>query len=116
MMTITTLKHVDFTTKKRELHKTICQEIASVMAATGTKELDLRNRNSVTIQMEHKFTGETIDVEVLTVTLKNDDIYITSPDWNYCEEEICISKNQYVIPCSIEELYNAVFEICVNNQ
>lgn len=119
-------KHVDFSQKMKELHLAMCKEIAFVMAATETKELDLLGTDTghVTIKMEHKFTGETVDIEVKKVILKNDnfsevnygEVYITSPDWNFCEDEICISKNQYVIPCSIEELYEAVFEECVTNR
>lgn len=119
-------KHVDFSQKMKELHLAMCKEIAFVMAATETKELDLLGTDAghVTIKMEHKFTGETVDIEVKNVILKNDnfsevnygEVYVTSPDWNFCEDEIYISKNQYVILCSIEELYNRVFDECVTNR
>lgn len=115
-------KHVDFGQKIKELHKDMCNEIAFVMAATGTKELDLLGTDAshTIILMEDKFTGETSEVEVEKVILHGGDlshvsfgeVAVTTVDGNYIDDEINILHNQYVIPCSVRDLYETVFEEC----
>lgn len=115
-------KHVDFSQKMKELHQAMCKEIAFVMAATETKELDLLGTDAshAIILMEDKFTGDTSEVEVEKVILHGGDlshvdygeVVITTVDGYYVNEEINIMYNQYVIPCSVQQLYEVVFEEC----
>ena len=114
-------KHVDFNEAIKELHKKICTEIAFIMAATGVKELNILG--DATIKMEDKFTGDITDCKVMKVILKGGDL--SHVDYGEVEVElnsftydynINILHNQYVIPCSIKELYEAVFEECVTNR
>lgn len=114
-------KHVDFNEAIKELHKKICTEIAFIMAATGVKELNILG--DATIKMEDKFTGDITDCKVMKVILKGGDLSYV--DYGEVEVElnsftydynINILHNQYVIPCSVQELYEAVFEECVTNR
>lgn len=114
-------KHVDFSQKMKELHLAMCKEIAFVMAATGVKELNILG--DATIKMEDKFTGDITDCEVNKVILKNGDL--SHVDYGEVEVElnsftydynINLLHNQYVIPCSIDGLYEAVFEKCDTNR
>lgn len=113
-------KHVDFNEAIKELHKKICTEIAFIMAATGVKELNILG--DATIKMEDKFTGDITDCKVMKVILKGGDLSYV--DYGEVEVElnsftydynINILHNQYVIPCSVQELYETVFEKCVKN-
>lgn len=113
-------KHVDFNEAIKELHKKICTEIAFIMAATGVKELNILG--DATIKMEDKFTGDITDCKVMKVILKGGDF--SQVDYGEVEVElnsftydynINILHNQYVIPCSVQELYETVFEKCVKN-
>ena len=113
-------KHVDFNEAIKELHKKICTEIAFIMAATGVKELNILG--DATIKMEDKFTGDITDCKVMKVILKGGDL--SHVDYGEVEVElnnftynynINILHNQYVIPCSVQELYETVFEKCVKN-
>lgn len=114
-------KHVDFNEAIKELHKKICTEIAFIMAATGVKELNILG--DATIKMEDKFTGDITDCKVMKVILKSGDlshvdygeveVKLNSFTYDY---NINILHNQYVIPCSVQELYEAVFEECVTNR
>lgn len=114
-------KHVDFNEAIKELHKKICTEIASIMAATGVKELNILG--DATIKMEDKFTGDITDCKVMKVILKGGDLSYV--DYGEVEVElnsftydynINILHNQYIIPCSVQELYETVFEECVTNR
>lgn len=114
-------KHVDFNEAIKELHKKICTEIAFIMAATGVKELNILG--DATIKMEDKFTGDITDCKVMKVILKGGDLSYV--DYGEVEVElnsftydynINILHNQYIIPCSIKELYETVFEECVTNR
>lgn len=114
-------KHVDFNEAIKELHKKICTEIAFIMTATGVKELNILG--DATIKMEDKFTGDITDCKVMKVILKGGDLSYV--DYGEVEVElnrftydynINILHNQYIIPCSIKELYEAVFEECVTNR
>lgn len=116
-------KHVDFLQERKKLHEKICKEISFVMAATGTKELNLLSTNAThtIIMMEDKFTGETTEIEVQKVILNGGnfahvdfgEVTVTTVDGCYWDDEINILHNQYVIPCSIMDLYETVFEECV---
>lgn len=116
-------KHVDFDQERKKLHEKMCKEIAFVMAATGVKELDLLGTDAThtIIMMEDKFTGETTEIEVEKVILNGDnfahvdfgEVTVTTVDGCYWDDEINILHNQYVIPCSVRDLYETVFEECV---
>lgn len=117
------ITHVDFVKKMKDLHGEICNEIALLMRVHHVTELDLLGTDAshAIIQMEDKFTGETSEVEVEKVILHEEEatatpygqfgeVYITSADWGYADEEICLRHNQYIIPCSIRDLYETVYE------
>ncbi len=114
-------KHVDFDQEIKKLHESMCNELAFVMAATGVKELDILG--DATIMIEDKFTGDITDCKVNKVILKGGDL--SHVDYGEVEVElnsftydynINLLRNQYVIPCSIKELYNTVFEKLVTNK
>ena len=114
-------KHVDFDKEIKKLHERMCTEIAFVMAATKTKELNILG--DATIKIEDKFTGDITDCKVNKVILKGEEtteceygeveVKLNSFTYDY---SINIRHNQYVIPCSIEELYNTVFQKCVTRK
>ena len=114
-------KHVDFDKEIKKLHERMCTKIAFVMAATETKELNILG--DATIKIEDKFTGDITDCKVNKVILKGEET--TECEYGEVEVElnsftydysINIRHNQYVIPCSIEELYNTVFQKCVTRK
>jgi len=114
-------KHVDFDKEIKKLHERMCTEIAFVMATTETKELNILG--DATIKIEDKFTGDITDCKVNKVILKGEET--TECEYGEVEVElnsftydysINIRHNQYVIPCSIEELYNTVFQQCVTRK
>ena len=114
-------KHVDFDQEIKKLHESMCNELAFVMAATGVKELDILG--DATIMIEDKFTGDITDCKVNKVILKDGDL--SHVDYGEVEVElnsftydynINLLRNQYVIPCSIKELYDTVFEKLVTNK
>lgn len=114
-------KHVDFDKEIKKLHERMCTEIAFVMAATETKELNILG--DATIKIEDKFTGDITDCKVNKVILQGEEtseceygeveVELNSFTYDY---NINIRHNQYVIPCSIEELYNTVFQKCVTRK
>ena len=115
-------KHIDFDQEIKKLHERMCKEIAFVMAATGVRELNILG--DATIKMEDKFTGDITDCKVNKV-IRFGSVKPSNSDYGEVEVElnsftydynINILHNQYVIPCSIEELYNTVFEKCVTHQ
>lgn len=114
-------KHMDFDKEIKKLHERMCTEIAFLMAATETKELNILG--DATIKIEDKFTGDIADCKVNKVILKGEET--TECEYGEVEVElnsftydysINIRHNQYVIPCSIEELYNTVFQKCVTRK
>jgi len=114
-------KHIDFDKEIKKLHEKMCKEIAFVMAATGVKELNILG--DTTIKMEDKFTGDIADCKVNKVILKGGqpspseygEVEVELNSFTY-DNGVNILHNQYVIPCSIEELYNTVFEKCVTSK
>lgn len=120
----TSVNHVNFTEKMRELHSEMCNEIALLMRVHHVHELNLSGSDAshAVIMMEDKFTGNTLEVEVEKVILHEDEakaepysqfgeVFVTSSDMGYSGEEIAVRQNQYVIPCSVRDLYEAVYEI-----
>lgn len=115
-------KHIDFDKEIKKLHERMCKEIAFVMAATGVRELNILG--DATIKMEDKFTGDITDCKVNKI-IRFGSEKPSNSDYGEVEVElnsftydynVNILHNQYVIPCSIEELYDTVFEKCVTRK
>lgn len=107
-----TIPHINFRQKMKDLHRDMCNEIASLMRQSNTKELDLLGTDAshTSICMESRW-GETREIEVEKVLMNEDgEVTITSTDWEHSDEDVNILSNRYVVPCSVRDLYETVYE------
>lgn len=86
------------------------------MAATGVRELNILG--DATIKMEDKYTGDITDCKVNKVIRFGSEkpsnsyygeveVELNSFTYDY---NVNILHNQYVIPCSVQDLYDTVFD------
>lgn len=110
--------HIDFLKQMKDLHWQICQEIARIMCEAHIRCLDLLGTDAdhAVIEMD-KYTVGYEDVEVKKVFLTEaseehpfGEVYVTSGDEGYIEDEIYIAENRYIRPCSVRDLYETVYE------
>ncbi len=108
-----TFVHIDFLRNLKDLHQEICREIARIMCKAHVRCLDLLGTDAdhAIIEMDKYSVGyENVEVEKVFLTEASDEhpfgeVYVTSVDEGYFEDEIYIANNQYIRPCSVLDLY-----------
>lgn len=95
-------EYINFTEKMKSLHTEICKAIANLMLNNNVRELNVLTD----IRIENKFTGDIQEDEVTKICLNDDNEVIALTDY---DDEINILHNQYIVPCSIIDLYEQAY-------
>lgn len=103
-------KYINFAQKIKDLHTEMCNEIAFLLKATDTRELDLLGTDAshTTVFYYDKYENTTTEVEVKKVTLdESGEVFVTTLDDSGYSEEVYI---QFIESSSARNLYETVFE------
>jgi len=108
------VQYNDFDKELLDLHKKVCNEIAKLMSLHGIDRIEMPE---VEFRMQEKYYDCKVDCYADVVKLDKGvtneqpygDVLIESADFEY-DEEVSIYHSQYVIPCSIIDLYKEIYK------
>ena len=109
------MEQIDFYKKKRDLHNEILKAISDLFEKAGISEIDFKpnydwQQNAYVI-LSPDGASSTYETEVLKVKCDDGWIFISIPD---CDDWISCDPGSMVVSCSIETLYDAVYDYVSN--
>ena len=111
---MTTQYYIDFYKKRKQLHNEMCKAIAALMKEHGVKEIDLSSTNADNAFFSHeKYGADSLEeLKVNKVVLDEDgDVYVTTDETLYEEQEFYLTQNINIVLCSIETIYESVYQV-----